>query len=94
MYDKRPYLRTDSADVDVVGTYRPIGIGVERNTDPFEVLARIGPYFGRILANARSKNHGVRPVSRGGHCSYLRPKAMNIDVQRQSCCRVSMGPML
>ena len=29
MYDKRPYLRTVSADVDVVGTHRPVGVGIE-----------------------------------------------------------------
>ena len=94
MYDKRPYFRNISADVDVVGTYRPVNIAVDRDTDPFEVLARFGPYFARVLANARSKHYGVRPVRGGGHCSDLGPKAMHIDVDRQNGCRVPTRPML
>jgi hypothetical protein len=35
VYDKRPYIRTISADVDVVGTYRPVGFCIESNTNPF-----------------------------------------------------------
>ncbi len=94
MYDKGPYLRTISADVDVFGTYRPIGVRVDGQTDPFEVLAHTGPYFARVLANTRREHHGVRPVRGGGHCSDLRPKAMKIDIDRQDGCRIPTHPML
>ena len=52
----------------------------------------LGPYFARVLANARRKHHGVRPVRGGGHCSDLRPKAMKIDIDRQDGCRVPHAP--
>ena len=94
MYDKRPYFRTILADVDVIGTYCPVSLGVDRNTDPLEVLARIGPYFARVLANASRKYHGVCPVRGGGHCGDLRPKTMKIDIDRQDGCRVPTRPML
>jgi hypothetical protein len=94
VYDERPYFRTISADVDVVGTYRPVGIGVERYTDPLEMLTRVCPYFARVLAYAPSKYQCVRPVGGGGHCSDLRPKAMNIDIHRQIGCPVAARPML
>ena len=89
MYDKRPYLRTVVADVDVVGTYRPVHFGVEGDTHPLEVLARGSPYFARVLANARRKHHGVRPIRGGGHCGDLRPKTMKVNVHRQNGCWVS-----
>ena len=82
MYDKRPYFRAILADVDVIGTYCPVSVGVDRNTDPLEVPARIGPYFARVLANASRKYHGVGPVRGRGHCSDLRSKAMKIDIDR------------
>ena len=93
MYDKRSYLRAGRADVHVGDTYRPVRLGVEGDPGPLEMLACSGPYFARVLANARREHHSVCPVRGGRHCCDLRPKTMKIDVHRENGRRVPTRPM-